>query len=398
MSKITGKVNPGIKDGERKESVVAYLQRVEPPGSVTTTNYLNQTYGSHNRSTKIVSTFRPFRALPYRVFAGRYEANNYDFTYETGTVTKIKWRRWGKTPVVSSIGSGVSLYWGTKLSGGLRVPDVNQNMINRATTEALNNLNDNKANVYATLAEAKESIDLLVTMFTRLVRSILLARRGLWGQAYRVLTGKRLRGRDTTGSRAWLTYQYALRPAMSDIKGIIDYVQQETPKSPIVFGRRFVSSDYGLPLQPVHYKTWSVGGRCEVGAEVSIYAKISNIDTYYLNQLAVFNPFLLAWELVTLSFVIDWLIPIGNSLQALTADIGLVFVDGYTNLKTVSDFSFSGVNVDGAIGALPSARIQNVCQFRYTMTSFPYPAIYFKSPFSTTNLINALALFAVLRK
>lgn len=395
MSKLTGSVNPGVKDGNRTETVIVTTTRITPPGVPSTSTYSNQTYGSHNRSPLLISRRRPRVSLPYRVFAGVFQPHYFDYTYGTGTV----YNRTGKTPVSASIGAGVSLQWGTKLSGGLIVPDVSQNMINRATTEALNNLNSNKSNVLAVLAEAKQSINLIADIVSRIIRSILLIRKGKWGQAARVVSGAKVRGRDTRASRAWLTYQYALRPAMYDIMGIVDALQQSIPKNPLVSGRRYISSSYGLPTQPAHYKLWQIEGKCEVGAEVCIYASINNLDTYFLNQLALFNPFLLGWELTTLSFVIDWLIPIGNTLEALTADIGLSFRDGFINTKTVSNFSFAGVNTDPPVkGKLPGGRILNVCQNRQALLDFPMPGIYIKSPFSTNNVINALALFAVLRK
>lgn len=79
-----------------------------------------------------------------------------------------------------------------------------------------------------------------------------------------------------------------------------------------------------------------------------------------LNQLGLANPLATAWELVSYSFVVDWFVPIGPVLNALSARAGLIFVDGsksnrvtgyatYTNRYTGVDSKIYSPDANGKI-------------------------------------------------
>lgn len=400
MAQIYGFVNPGVRDGTRQVSLITTSKRLTPTvGTESSTTYVNQVVGAHNRSALLkYAGVPPFKALPYRVFAGSFTSAPYDFTYELPGTT---WRQWGQTPVSASVGSGIPVYWGTRLSGGLRVPDVSLNMENQAITEALNKLQDQKMNLLVSIAEAGESIDFIATTVSRIIRSYRAARRGRWSQAASILAGIGPRtSRAKAVAKGWLAYHYAVLPLLGDIQGAFQLAYQGLKDTPVIVGRRFVSSPYGLPSKPAHYQsaTWRIGGSCEIGVEAKFTAKLTDPVINLLGQMGLYNPFSVAWELVPFSFVIDWLIPIGNALEALTATLGLAYHDAYVNWKVVTNLQWTGCNRVDPIGILPSATIKNVCQWRKTYLTFPLPRLYLKSPFSTSQVMSAIALIAVLRR
>jgi hypothetical protein len=45
------------------------------------------------------------------------------------------------------------------------------------------------------------------------------------------------------------------------------------------------------------------------------------------------NVWQLAWELIPLSFVVDWFLPVGKYLDSLNATKGITFLDGYEGYK-----------------------------------------------------------------
>lgn len=49
-----------------------------------------------------------------------------------------------------------------------------------------------------------------------------------------------------------------------------------------------------------------------------------------MNQLGLLDPVSLAWNLLPMSFVFDWFIPVGTFLDGFTATEGLTYQDGYT--------------------------------------------------------------------
>lgn len=56
--------------------------------------------------------------------------------------------------------------------------------------------------------------------------------------------------------------------------------------------------------------------------------RVSNPQVRTLQELGLLNPALLAWELLPFSFVVDWVIPVGTALSALTSGLGLSGVRG----------------------------------------------------------------------
>jgi len=111
--------------------------------------------------------------------------------------------------------------------------------------------------------------------------------------------------------------------------------------------------------------------------------------------MGLINPAEVAWELTPWSFVVDWFIPVGNFLEALTARAGVTFIDGCSAYKVVSDRHMTYMGYDS--GALPltnSFGITSHCESytRRKLGGFPYPGFYYKSPFSSKHALNALAL------
>ena len=129
-----------------------------------------------------------------------------------------------------------------------------------------------------------------------------------------------------------------------------------------------------------------ITGKCCVFARVN-YAFIRN-DTKY----GLVNPLSLGWELIPFSFVVDWCMPIGNFLEALTAHYGLTFDSGFTSVTCRG--SVSGTRkVSNAIGTANGIRYDFLSNNRTALGNFPMPRVYAKNPFKTSNVMSALALF-----
>lgn len=115
------------------------------------------------------------------------------------------------------------------------------------------------------------------------------------------------------------------------------------------------------------------------------------------------NPLSIAWELSSLSFVLDWFIPIGNVLSSLSATAGLSFADGASS-RTLTCRSTSRYNDQNPYAPTPTGRgayVTEVKDFRRRpMAAFALPQLYAnENPFSTNRVISAVALItqAVLR-
>ena len=99
------------------------------------------------------------------------------------------------------------------------------------------------------------------------------------------------------------------------------------------------------------------------------------------------------------SFVVDWFLPIGNFLEALTAPVGVDFIDGAYSISFQGRYSNHyrpALTVGPGWWHEPVGEFRTDTEFnsyyREKLNSFPTPGLYFKSPFSTTHVTSAVAL------
>jgi hypothetical protein len=114
------------------------------------------------------------------------------------------------------------------------------------------------------------------------------------------------------------------------------------------------------------------------------------------------NPINLGWELIPFSFVLDWFLPVGQYLEALSAWDGLDFKQGYKTTFTKREIrgiiSFAG-QYNSQLGSdrweldQGAYARDEVLLSRQKLVSFPSPTIpSFKNGISTTHALNGLAL------
>lgn len=188
---------------------------------------------------------------------------------------------------------------------------------------------------------------------------------------------------------AWLSAMYAILPLWLDFVAMAatgaDALRK---KDTLVIPLRVLDKAGKIPAST---SSFQVSGKRRMGAECSLTYKVADPHKNLLASLGLLNPFAVWWELTPFSFVMDWLVPISNTLESLTADMGLDFVSGYTNTKSFCDITATGL-LPGKSGNLPSARFRNVSQWRTSIVTTPIVGIYFKSPFSNIHAISAIAL------
>jgi hypothetical protein len=119
-----------------------------------------------------------------------------------------------------------------------------------------------------------------------------------------------------------------------------------------------------------------------------------------LNQLGLLNPLSFAWEITPWSFVVDWLIPIGPVLSALTAPVGLNFISGSTatRMSRVYEGSFHAGVPEGTYTSdvpVPFTVIDEGYD-RVIHTTWPFPTPYLNlDPLAGDHWLKAIALAIV---
>lgn len=284
-------------------------------------------------------------------------------------------------------------------SAGFAAFDVGY--VNELEVKALNKLGDQRANLGEAIAQGKQALNLVGSSTIDLCEALLHLRRGNPREAAR-----RLGIHPSRISERYIQYEYGWKPLMSDIYGSVGLLQEileDDSRLPIISASssRHDSRDY-----PVTLKEWRPNGKLNASmtTTVSFTAKLDNWYDRRVNQAGLANPVSLGWDLIPFSFVIDWVVPVGQVLQAMTATSGLTFLYGYKHVV---------VNYNGtakrSIASPPSGfyrtseepasvEVNGFGFRRSAYGGFPRPKPYIRSPFTTDKAVKALALIDLLTR
>ena len=261
------------------------------------------------------------------------------------------------------------------------------NAINRARTECLLKLKDAKVNLGVTIAESKRTVNMVVDSATTMWKLLNAVKKGNFGYVSKTLGPKSI-------SNGYLQWQYGWKPLAADIKGAFDEAERHTSVGQLLTAKRTIRDS---PELEFNNSSFVGGGSVDCAYKCQITARLSDAFLSRANSIGLVNPASLAWELVPFSFVVDWSLPIGNYLEALTATAGLTFVGGYESQRCNSTIHATQV-VPGYSGDTGSLEVQFFYFTRTKLSNFPSPLPYVKSPFSTSHLMSALALLGQLLK
>lgn len=282
-------------------------------------------------------------------------------------------------------------------------PGFPSDMVGEAHTKALNSIADQKAGIGEDLATFRQTIGLLRSPASALLGSLHKAR-DLFGKHNLLSHSRSTLRRSSIPKRIadrYLEYVYGWKPLMSDIHGAISLMKERGLKTMLLSGTGVSRWTYQVP--ETGYTDWSSNSETSVGPlrervamKTKVWARIdpeaSALRT--LNQLGLLNPASLAWELVSWSFVVDWFVPIGPVLSALTAPAGLIFVSGTDNLKVDLNGPWNQwYTYLGKVGTPGSGTVNYSSYRRDVLSDWPIPGFWFNSnPFSGDRSLKALAL------
>lgn len=313
---------------------------------------------------------------------------------------------------------------------------VDPNIVNRAVTEALLKVQNQKVHLGAALAEAKTTLDMIVNRIKTLIDMYKAIRKGRWAEVWRHLyhhrevIGRRasrervyrmsVNGRTYIGtyrewyttvrtswrrdsSSAYLEVVYGWLPLMSDIYGGIDALRNGFRERDKIFSVKrevrdpiLLSEFVGAPQNRIY----AMDGKAFAACKVQLWGCVVG-DLHAGSALGVVNPLSVLWEATPFSFVIDWLMPVGAWLEHLTATLGVDFVAGCrtdtiqatVGLARRNIFCTLPLNKDvwkGGVG--PRGTVNVFAMQRHKYGGWPWAFLYLKNPFSMVHAMNAVAL------
>lgn len=137
----------------------------------------------------------------------------------------------------------------------------------------------------------------------------------------------------------WLEFHFGWEPLVSDVHAAIDLLDKPVPTEHFTSHSRYVEGAYtvGKTYSSREYFKARYQGRARATVWGSF--EVTNLDLYRAQRMGLTNPFVLGWELIPFSFVVDWFANVGEYLESFDGTLGLRLVSaGYsTTLKTSCD-------------------------------------------------------------
>lgn len=231
--------------------------------------------------------------------------------------------------------------------------------------KALNEAADVNWDALTTLAEARETASTLTT----------LARTGLeLVRAAKRLDFKRLRKacrlaskrRDlpsrfrkkakqasynkgaaiSSASEAWLTYRYGISPTLMDIQAVSKLLDDgvNTPITRTIRVGRAYDKDRIYERDMSGNKRRIMDLERKVIERCTLTLTVKSPEWATGSTFGVTSPMSTVWEIVPFSFVIDWFLPIGDWIRALSVVPNVIFERGSVSISNKANVSIEIVN------------------------------------------------------
>lgn len=216
-------------------------------------------------------------------------------------------------------------------------PSIPQGTINASRDAVLETIRHGGWNVANSLGELPRTLDDLVDpMRASLGLSAAFKRnknkpgRGVIFKNTK-MTARSARALGSVGSGAYLSFIFGLLPLIGDIYNILKTVEDGlTVPDLLVASETRYDQGYGPPgLYVGTASTRKVAGKCIRGITTSVTFGLGDPTMYQLGKYGLTNPWALAWELVPLSFVVDWFVHVNSFLGSLIPPAGIAFRHGY---------------------------------------------------------------------
>lgn len=160
------------------------------------------------------------------------------------------------------------------------------------------------------------------------------ARKGTWS--------KTLRSSTSEVSSRWLEWRYAVQPLMFDLDAQLKYLYSSSLKSKI---QRSVSGSnlhfFESGIYSGNYGGLTYFRNHDMDLRLGCYYTV-NPNVQAFKKLGLLNPAAVLWELTPLSFVLDWLIPIGDYLGTLDAMAGVQVLSTWESRTSKTQYFVSG--------------------------------------------------------
>lgn len=291
---------------------------------------------------------------------------------------------------------------------GLSVPVTNglyteseiQRLVDEVSTSMLAQRGKSDSNLWETLAEMDQTLDMFDKPFSRLGSVLKKA-----DKAKR--EGKSLGYALNGMSNLWLAYRYGIMPLVRDIQGIAEILRKKAEKLDRKTTRsRHRVSDTKEELLDTYLGVTKLTVRKETFHSVYVRAmSLDSVDWTLANQLGFTGKGLvtLPWELVRYSFVADWLGNFGDFIGAYVPAFGFTQLGSCVSINQTVRTVFTAID-SSLVAPYPSYySLTSPYQGQYVVAEVKYkrkpltsPRLLIRNDFGfgrVTRVADAAALF-----
>lgn len=317
-----------------------------------------------------------------------------------GEMTKLQWPGGSYSPgsPMTWVDTGVD---GAAFIGTLPWKGVNvqQDAINECNTKCLTKLADQKVNLGENLATFRQTVEMFALKASLLQRALQSLKSRREFSSFLKLSARQLRRKGPLKALAseYLEYVYGLKPLMADVHDTLQILKQGLGKDHLIksVGTARRNDQKSFPSPVLSYSTQPRTTSGTYKFKTTVWARVDpgNAGLRALNQLGLLNPLGLAWDLVSYSFVVDWFIPVGPVLYALSAPAGLIFVSGTISIRATEVAMITYKHGPVSTGVPVTYEGFN----RSILSTWPFPGLWvLPDPFKKDRPLKAIAL-AIMR-
>lgn len=207
-------------------------------------------------------------------------------------------------------------------------PDFSRTLA-MAELKAYEKLKDAKVSLGVSFGERKEAAGMMVDRLGKVASAFRRFKKGDFRGA-----GKSLGLGWKSYPNNWLEYQYGWKPLLGDIHAAASEINRRDIERPTRCNYFVKATSEDNILDEMEYDDGFSVFRYVTKTNHKALARFDftpNPDLGHLatlDQWGILNPLEVAWELLPFSFVVDWAIPVGDYLSALTAALPYNFVGG----------------------------------------------------------------------
>lgn len=230
-------------------------------------------------------------------------------------------------------------------------PDLTD-VYSKAVAKLYDSIKSSEINVGASLVEGRETLEmikkLLPTMPDKQTRKTFGLLSAISAKAHRTATmlfrlQRELRKQTTkTLGSSWLGWSLGVAPLLADIENLRSHLLTDGAEGPLLFAKARASgyATVGGQLSSPGDKDCTVNSWYSVREELGVFYRIHNLHTFENWRAGLSVRPSQIWEGITLSFLIDYFVRIGELLETFEnafLDNGITFVAGYrtTTSQTV---------------------------------------------------------------